>query len=106
MDIASELAKFRAHHAERGSLSHDWSASWLKWCSRWDGKSKHIKLSIAGDANVVPKIHVKMGTPQWEAWQEYKKKTTGKGTPTDKNFGWYFDSEWPPGHADGQEDAA
>jgi uncharacterized protein YdaU (DUF1376 family) len=105
-DISSELAKFRAHHAEKGFLSHDWSATWLKWCSRWDGKPKPIKPSIAGEVSAIQKVHVKVDTPQWEAWQTYCKNTTGKGTPTDKSFGWQFDSEWPPGHPLRQEDAA
>jgi uncharacterized protein YdaU (DUF1376 family) len=105
-DIASEVAKFRAHHAEKGTLSHDWSASWLKWCSRWDGKSMPIKPPIGGDVSAVQKVHVKADTPEWEAWQTYRKKTTGKGTPTDKRFGWYFDSLWPPGHPLREEDAA
>jgi uncharacterized protein YdaU (DUF1376 family) len=106
MDIASELAKFRAHHAERGSLSHDWSASWLKWCSRWNGKPKPIKPSIGGEVSATRQVHVKVDTPQWKAWQSYQRETTGKGTPTDKSFGWYFDGEWPPGHPVGHEDAA
>jgi uncharacterized protein YdaU (DUF1376 family) len=105
-DIASELATFRAHHAERNTFSHDWSATWLKWCSRWDGKSKPIKAATGGELIVTKKIHVKFDTPQWKAWQEYLKKSTGKGTPTDKHFGWYFDSEWPPGYPVGQQDAA
>jgi hypothetical protein len=45
-------------------------------------------------------------TPEWEAWQDYLKKTTGKGTATDKNFGWHFDSIWPPGYLLRQEAAA
>jgi uncharacterized protein YdaU (DUF1376 family) len=97
-DIARELAKFRAHHAEKGFLSHDWSASWLKWCSRWNGKPMPINPSIGGEVSAIQKVHVKADTPQWEAWQTYRKKTTGKGTPTDKHFGWYFDSEWLSRH--------
>jgi uncharacterized protein YdaU (DUF1376 family) len=106
IDIASEVKKFRAYHAEKGSASHDWSASWLMWCSRWDGKPTPIKPSIGGEAGAVQKVHVKADTPEWEAWQAYLKKTTGKGTPTDKNFGWYFDSIWPPGYPLRQEDGA
>jgi len=104
-DIANEAAKFRAHHAEKGTSSHDWSASWLKWCSRWDGKPSPIKPPIAGEVSATQKVHVKMDTPQWKAWQVHLKKTTGKAAPCDKNFGWHFDSEWPPGYLR-PEDAA
>jgi uncharacterized protein YdaU (DUF1376 family) len=106
IDIASEVKKFRAHHAEKGSSSHDWSASWLKWCARWDGKSISTKPSTGDEADTVRKVHVKADTPEWEAWQAYLKQTTGKGTPTDKNFGWYFESLWPPGYPLGEEDGA
>jgi uncharacterized protein YdaU (DUF1376 family) len=103
-DIASELVKFRAHHAEKSSVSYDWSATWLKWCSRWDGKSKPIRPSASGE--MIAKVHVKADTPQWKAWQTHLKETSGRGTPTDKSFGWYFDSEWPPSDPAGQQDAA
>jgi uncharacterized protein YdaU (DUF1376 family) len=106
IDIASEVKKFRAYHAEKGSSSHDWSASWLKWCSRWDGKPVPRKLSIGGEAGAVQKVHVKVDTPEWEAWQSYLKRTTGQGTATDKKFGWHFDSLWPPGYPLGQEAGA
>jgi uncharacterized protein YdaU (DUF1376 family) len=105
-DIASEVTKFRAYHAEKGFESHDWSASWVKWCSRWDQRPVPVEPPIAGEVSASQKVHVKTETPQWEAWQIYCKKTTGKGTPTDKHFGWYFDSEWPPGYPLRQEDAA
>lgn len=105
-DIASEVTKFRAHHAVKGTSSHNWSASWSMWCSRWDRRPVPIKPSIGGEVSTPKEVHVKVDTPQWEAWQAYCKKTTGKCSPTDKNFGWYFDSEWPPGHPLPSEDAA
>jgi uncharacterized protein YdaU (DUF1376 family) len=104
-DIASEVTKFRAHRAEKGAVSHDWSASWLMWCSRWNGKSTPIKPSIGGEVSAPHKVHVKMDTPQWEAWQAYLIKTTGKGSPRDRDFGWRFESEWPPGYPLVPEDA-
>ena len=105
-DIASEVTKFRAHHAAKGTLSHDWSASWSMWCSRWDRRPVPIKPSIGGEVIAPQKVHVKQDTPQWEAWQAYLRKTTGKGSPSDRNFGWYFESEWPPGHPLVPEDVA
>jgi uncharacterized protein YdaU (DUF1376 family) len=98
VDVANELSAFRAYHAERNTLSHDWSATWLKWCLRWNGKSKAMRTPTDREQIVTTKIHIKMDTAQWEAWQAYKKRVTGKGTPYDKEFGWYFESEWPPDH--------
>ena len=97
-DIANEVTKFRAHHTAKGTSSHNWSASWSMWCSRWDRRPVPIRPSISGEVSVPQKVHVKMDTPQWEAWQAYLRKTTGKGSPQDRDFGWRFESEWPPGH--------
>lgn len=41
------------------------------------------------------KVHVKAETEQWRAWTRY----LGRTPPTDRYFGWYFDSEWPPQQA-------
>ena len=35
--------------------------------------------------------------PEWRAWQSYLLKTRGKGTAMNKQFGWYFPTQWPPG---------
>jgi uncharacterized protein YdaU (DUF1376 family) len=43
-------------------------------------------------------VHVEIDTPQWTAWQAYLKRTTGRGSPQDKSFGWSFPSLWPPGY--------
>jgi uncharacterized protein YdaU (DUF1376 family) len=41
------------------------------------------------------KFHVKIDSPQWAAWRKFY---GGKAPPCDKDFGWLFPSEWPPGH--------
>jgi len=41
-------------------------------------------------------VFVRAGTPEWDAWQSYKHRTTGKGTPMDSQFGWYFPTQFPP----------
>lgn len=105
-DIESELTKFMAHHAEKGTSSHSWSASWVKWCSRWNGKPVLNTPLKAKDVRSVPMVHIKNDTEQWKAWQSYRKRVNGKGTPTDKQFGWYFPSDWPPGHLQSEDMAA
>lgn len=40
------------------------------------------------------KVHVKIDTPQWKAWSKY----FGKTPMQDRQFGWHFPTEWPPGH--------
>jgi hypothetical protein len=41
------------------------------------------------------KVHIKVDTAPWFAWRDY----LGKSFPTDRNFGWWVDTEYPPGHS-------
>jgi hypothetical protein len=43
-------------------------------------------------------VRIQLDTPEWLAWQAYLKKTTGRGSPQDRDFGWIFPSLWPPGY--------
>ena len=45
-------------------------------------------------------IFVQEGTPQFEAWDEYYRRTQGRGCPVSaRHGGWWVDEEWPPGHS-------
>ena len=45
-------------------------------------------------AQILPvSFFVAQGSPQWGAWVEH----LGKAPPVNREFGWYFPSEWPPG---------
>lgn len=37
---------------------------------------------------------------QLDAWDDYGRKTHGKGYPRDRHGGWRFPSKWPPGYED------
>jgi len=46
------------------------------------------------------KVFVKIGTPQWAAWEIEYRRSKGKTPPVDKlGIGWHFPSEWPPNGA-------
>ncbi|MCI0694404.1 hypothetical protein L0337_20645 [candidate division KSB1 bacterium] len=47
--------------------------------------------------NIPPLVFVKRDTPQWDAWRVYHTKEHGREPPSDRNGGWYFPSEYPPG---------
>lgn len=57
------------------------------------------RLRRSLQTNARDQVFVKMDTPQWSAWQQHLRETRGKGTPHNDLFGWFFPSEWPPGHA-------
>jgi hypothetical protein len=41
-------------------------------------------------------VFIREEDPEWPAWNAYLLKTTGKGAPMNKHFGWYFPSRLPP----------
>jgi uncharacterized protein YdaU (DUF1376 family) len=53
-------------------------------------------LKKAKEAN--GQVRIQIDDPQWEPWQAHLRKTTGRGSPQDKAFGWSFPSLWPPGY--------
>ena len=42
------------------------------------------------------KTWVKIGTPQFDAWNVWYQDTQGKSAPQSRKGGWYFPSEFPP----------
>jgi hypothetical protein len=42
------------------------------------------------------RFFIGVDTPEWRAWDEFGRKTRGKGWPINKEFGWYFPTQWPP----------
>ena len=41
-------------------------------------------------------VFIRESDPEWPLWDAYLRKTTGKGAPMNKHFGWYFPSRLPP----------
>ncbi|MGY8663506.1 hypothetical protein Q3C01_14185 [Bradyrhizobium sp. UFLA05-109] len=42
------------------------------------------------------RVFIKEDDPEWPIWNAYLRKTTGKGAPMNKHFGWFFPSRLPP----------
>src|SRR4029077_16826583 len=64
--------------------------------ARESGES--LVLKKESEARKEKRARVQADTPQWDAWQPHLKASKGKGSPCDKQFGWYFPTEWPPGY--------
>lgn len=41
------------------------------------------------------RVFIKEDDPEWPIWNSYLRKTTGRGAPMNKYFGWYFPSRLP-----------
>lgn len=90
----SELSKFMAYYMAKGAHRADWNAALVLWFER-------AKADPVPSGPIAKKFHVKTDTEQWRAWCKH----LGKTPATDRNFGWFFDSEWPPGYAAPRMDA-
>jgi hypothetical protein len=67
-DVPIELTKFRAHHAQKGTQSHNWSATWVMWCQRW--KERPAKGYNTGMPGIEPSGPF---TPTPEQWHQAAK---------------------------------
>lgn len=54
-------------------------------------------------APVAVKVFVEIDTPQWQAWEGWRRSHEGRGwpqtdrrTPTGIHRGFWFETEWPP----------
>ncbi|MBB4373440.1 hypothetical protein GGD63_006263 [Bradyrhizobium sp. cir1] len=41
-------------------------------------------------------VFVRTEDPEWQIWDAYRRRTTGKGAPISNRGGWYFPSRLPP----------
>lgn len=95
VEAAKKLAVDEAARGNVGTRFIPQAVTWLNQ-QRWADHSAVVAEQQAQAAeHFASQVHVKADTPQWRAWAAY----LGKPPPQDRHFGWYFESEWPPGHA-------
>lgn len=74
---------------------------------RFDGFVQAVADELAAQAAVLSSYRAAADSPQLLAWEAHRKRTEGRGYPRDRDGGWTFPSEWPPGHqAEGQNHAS
>lgn len=93
-DIAKAVAKFGGNYRSKGTFRIDWDAAFEVWCITDAEKLGRAPPAAAAKTTTAAKVHVSAGTDPWKAWCKHLNRTP----PQDKNFGWYFDTEWPPGY--------
>jgi hypothetical protein len=99
--VEIEVAKFRDYWLARdgpNAVKRDWSATWRNWCRRDAERNGAVPPPIAAVAHGARahdgRYYARFGSAQWQAWAAHR----GCDPPTDKTGGWWFESEWPPGH--------
>lgn len=89
------LAGARAYAGDPSTkVGTEFVAQAVTWLNqrRWEDyapQTSHARADIPGQPMAVL---VAVDSPQWEAWAKH----LGKTPPVNREFGWYFPSEWPP----------
>lgn len=92
-DLRKMLTRFVPLYRSKDERCVDWDARFETWFADEATKLGRKPPSPAFAA-AASKVHIKSDTPEWRAWTKH----LGKSPPLDNNFGWYFDTRWPPGH--------
>jgi hypothetical protein len=99
-EIDREALRFRDYWAGRagaGGVKLDWAATWRNWV-----RSTAEKLGRSPKSQAVAvddkSFYAKQDSEELEAWDAYGMKTKGKSFPRDKDGGWRFPAQWPPGY--------
>jgi hypothetical protein len=101
---AALLDNFRDYYGARPNDQRSPSA-WNQTYRSWGRKERKLHtgpqqlplLRIFGGParpSIPGKIYLRFGSPGWEAWARHKGPV---GFPRDRDGGWWFPSEWPPG---------
>lgn len=96
-DLSTGAARYAAERLGQDAQFTKAPATWLNAGCWADEKPSEQMLAAPATGEVVSgRFYAKQETPQFEAWADYRRRTGGKPPPTDRNGGWFFDSEWPP----------
>jgi hypothetical protein len=68
----------------------------LEDCCAALGVDKSEFQEIFGAPVINHQVFVREDEPAWRLWDAHLRKTTGKGPPMNKHFGWYFPTKLPP----------
>lgn len=82
---------------DRDKIGTEFIPQAVKWLR--DERFRDRPPPISTAIGAVATVYFGPNTPQLDAWVEHE-RTTGQKFPRDRNGGWYFPSEWPPGHKD------
>jgi hypothetical protein len=90
----------RCRAVEAGKIGTPYIPQAVKWLrdKRWnDYLAEAVTAEKAAEA--LQALHyARPESPQLDAWDKHYQLTLGKSAPRDRNGGWYFKTEWPPGY--------
>jgi hypothetical protein len=102
-EIHQEANKFKDYWmacAGAKGIKLDWPATWRQWIRRAAEQAGKRPRQNPSDTVSTKGFYAESDSEQLDAWDLHTIKTTGKGLPRDRNFGWRVPSEWPPGYGE------
>lgn len=100
-EIEREASRFRDYwkgRAGSGGVKLDWKATWQNWIRTTAEKLGRSPRSAASGSDQAPGFYAKFGSEEQDAWDAYAKAKNGKTFPRDRNGGWRYPAQWPPGY--------
>jgi hypothetical protein len=102
-EIDREEQRFIRHAKQNARICADWdmaAENWLDKAAEFAGKPPPVDSAKAAEAAaaLAAMFYAKAESPQLDAWDGYYRAVSNKCAPRDHNGGWYFKTEWPPGH--------
>lgn len=99
-EVDREEQRFIRHAKQNARICADWdmaAENWLDKAAEFAGKPPPVDAEKAREA-LESLFYAKLESPQLDAWDRYCQSVQGKSAPRDRNGGWYFKTEWPPGY--------
>ncbi len=90
----------KQYAAERTGMDSRFTAHPATWlhAGRWEDYGSPNQTSAA--TSIVGKFYAGFCSREYEAWNDFLRRTTGKGVPPTRSGGWWFDSRWPPDYVE------
>lgn len=102
-EIDREEQRFIRYAKQNARICADWdmaAENWLDKAAEFAGKPSPIDTAKAAEAAAALEamFYAKPESPQLDAWDSHYRAVSNKSAPRDRNGGWYFKTEWPPGY--------
>jgi hypothetical protein len=103
VEIDREEQRFIRHAKQNARICADWdmaAENWLDKSAEFSGKPPPVDAAKAAEAEAALQamFYAKAESPQLDAWDSHYRAVSNKSAPRDRNGGWYFKTEWPPGY--------
>jgi hypothetical protein len=98
--IISGATAYASQQRSAGKVGTEYIAMSVTWLNqrRWEDYA-----TPTNTGPMVSQVFIEVDTPQWRAWESWRRSHEGRGwpqtdnrTPTGIQRGWWFKTEWPP----------